>query len=140
MNGEQRCPRLLGQISPALESIWDYPATPLAEPTSARLQVIYNGFLVADSDSAVRVLLHGHAPQYYFPAEDVRAEYLVRSGYQTRRPAPRRSDLLHTHCWGAQRADAAWCFHQPSLGYEPLADRFAFHSGKIDAAFVDGDV
>jgi len=129
----------IGQISPTLESIWDYPATPLVESTSARLQVIYNGFLIADSDRCLRVVRHGHAPQYYFPAEDVRVEYLFRSGYQTDDPKLGAATYYTLSVGDHSEPNATWCFHSPCPGFEPLADRIAFHSGKIDAAFVDGE-
>lgn len=125
--------------TPTLESIWDYPSTPRVEPSSARIQVVFNGFLIADSDRGVRLTRCGRAPQYYFPAEDVRAEYLHRGGYQAEDESLGAAAFYSVQVGEDAEPNAAWTYQSPKPGFEALAGRVAFDAHKVDAAFVDGE-
>lgn len=125
--------------APVLESIWDYPSIPQVSRAASRIQVIFNGFLVADSSRPLRLVRCGHAPQFYLPAEDVRMEYLVRSGYHDEL-VPVGATSFYTLIVGDRsEPNAAWTFQHPAPHFAELAEHIAFSSSKIDAAFVDGE-
>jgi uncharacterized protein (DUF427 family) len=58
------------------ESVWDYPRPPRLEQSPKRLQVVFSGALVADSDSAWQVLETSHPPVYYIPPDHINLKYL----------------------------------------------------------------
>ncbi|CAF1467158.1 unnamed protein product [Adineta ricciae] len=62
-----------------LENVWDYPRPPEIEPVQARLRVIFNQIVLADTTRAMRIIETGHPPTYYIPPEDVKQEYLNRN-------------------------------------------------------------
>jgi hypothetical protein len=35
--------------------------------------------------------------------------------------------------------NAAWSYHNPAAGYEPIKDNLAFYPGRVDACYVDGE-
>lgn len=122
-----------------LESIWDYPAVPRLEETSARIQVIYNGFLLADSRGAHRLLKCGMAPQYFVPGDDVLTEYLVPSGYSAELERVGVATFYTLAVGDRSSPNAAWSFLSPAEAYADIAGAVSFHSAAIDAAFVDGE-
>jgi len=59
------------------------------EPSPRRVRVVVNDRTVADSRSVKLVHEAGHQPVYYFPAQDVDAQYLRPSDRSTH--CPRRA-------------------------------------------------
>jgi uncharacterized protein (DUF427 family) len=124
---------------PGQESVWDYPRPPRIEETSKRIQVVFNGILIADTVRAQRVLETSHPPVYYVPPEDVRMEHLAE--------APGGSVCewkghasYYAVVVGSRRADrAAWSYPQPEPGYEAIREHLAFFAGPMDACTVDGE-
>jgi uncharacterized protein (DUF427 family) len=49
------------------ESVWDYPRPPRLEPTSALLEIVLGGEVVASTTDGFRVLETSHPPTYYLP-------------------------------------------------------------------------
>ena len=50
---------------PGQESVWDYPRPPRVEPTSRRIEIVFNDVVIADSTNARRVL--ETAVGWYYP-------------------------------------------------------------------------
>jgi uncharacterized protein (DUF427 family) len=124
---------------PNEESVWDYPRPPRVEPSPKRVRVIFNGEVIADTTSALRVLETSHPPVYYIPQADIKMEYFS--------PTPR-----HTFCefkgaasyWtirvGDKTADnAAWGYPDPSPGFESIKDYIAVYPGRMDACYVNDE-
>ena len=82
------------------ENVWDYPRPPVLEPVQARLRVVYNDIVLADTTNAFRILETGHPPTYYIPPKDVKEKYLERN-------------MKSTHC-----------------EYKGLASYYDFHPSK----------
>ena len=121
---------------PGQESVWDYPRPPRVEPVPERIRVIVDGYPIADSTAALRVLETAGAPVYYVPAEDVRRDLLESTAH-------------HTFCewkgeasyWSIRLPDrtipnAAWSYPTPMAGYEQIRDYFAFYASLVDEAWV----
>lgn len=125
---------------PGQESVWDYPRPPRLEPTSERVEVIFNNQLIAHSQSCYRVLETSHPPVYYIPPADVQLQYL--------RPSPRTSFCEFkgsARYWtvqvGSQTAvDAAWSYPDPSPAFLPIRGYFAFYPGRMQECRVDGEL
>jgi len=121
---------------PGQESVWDYPRPPRVEPVTARVRVIVDGEVLAETSRAQRVLETAGAPVLYVPPDDIRLERLTRSahgstcewkgpaGYWTYRHAGRRID------------DLAWSYDRPNPGYGSIQGHLAFYAGLVDEAWL----
>jgi uncharacterized protein (DUF427 family) len=125
--------------SPEQESVWDYPRPPRIEDTSKHIRVIFNGVVVAETGRAKRILETSHPPVYYIPLEDIRMEHL--------KPASRTS-YCEWKGWAAyytvsvsdrQAENAAWCYPDPTAGFEAIKGYLAFYPHMMDACYVDGE-
>ncbi len=122
-----------------LESVWDYPLPPAIETSPLRAQVIFNGFLIADSTSTVRVLQTGLPPAYYFSPEDVELVYLRATGNHSHCGYKGRAAYYDVQVGDRCAPDGAWTYREPAPGYEVLTDRIAFYPNKMDACLLGGE-
>lgn len=125
---------------PGQESVWDYPRPPGLESVAERVRVILAGVTVADSTAALRVLETSHPPNYYLPAADVDARYLVAS---ERRSFCEFKGLAHywsVIAGGRHELDAAWSYPEPSPGYELLTNHVAFYGARMDQCWVGDEL
>jgi uncharacterized protein (DUF427 family) len=124
------------QPGPGQESVWDYPRPPRVERVAERIRVIVDGYTVADTTEAFRVLETAGAPVYYLPPADVRTDLLVPTEH-------------HSFCewkgeasyWSIMLPDrtipnAAWAYQTPTAGYELIRDHLAFYAQLVDEAWV----
>ncbi len=123
----------------APESVWDYPRPPRVEPAGEEVVVVLGGVEICRTSSALRVLETSHPPTYYLPRGD-----FVGGALQ---PAPGSSfcefkgtaGYLDVVGGGAVAERAAWCYPQPSPGFEALRDHVALYAGRMDRVTVDGE-
>ena len=119
-----------------MESVWDYPRPPRVEPSAARVVVVLDGEVLADTRRSLRVLETSHPPVFYVPAADVRTERL--------RPSARRFTVCEfkgvaRYYDAGGRTAVAWSYASPSPGYEVIAGHYAFYPSRVDRATVDGE-
>lgn len=127
------------QPGPGQESVWDYPRPPRVEPSGKRVQVYFNGELIADTTSALRVLETSHPPVYYIPPSDIKMQYLSRTPRLTFCEFKGQAGY-YTVTVGDREADnAAWDYTRPSPGFEAIVEYVAFYPGRMDACYVDGE-
>lgn len=123
-----------------VESVWDYPRPPRVEPTAKRIQVVFNGVMVADTTRALRVLETTHPPVYYVPLDDVAAGCLRAAGGTTTvcewKGKASYYDVLAN---GAHALRAAWTYRNPFPAFEAIRDAVAFYPGPMDACLVGGE-
>jgi uncharacterized protein (DUF427 family) len=130
--------------TPVTESVWDYPRPPRLEPTSSHIRITHAGIVLVDTAHALRILETSHPPVYYIPTADIALQYLAIS--------PRRGSFCEfkgtATYWsvnlpGAQVADAAWSYANPTPAYGPLCDHLAFYASRLQAigaeVSVDGE-
>jgi len=103
-----------------------------------RVQAIFNGVVVADSDRTV--VVEGN---HYFPADAVRPEFLTGSATHTVCPWKGTASYYTVEADGARATDAAWYYPTPSAAAAQVAGRIAFWRGvKVvpvaDEAAADG--
>ena len=121
---------------PGQESVWDYPRPPRVEAVPERIRVVVDGYAVADSVGALRVLETAGAPVYYVPPVDVRMDLLEPTAH-------------HSFCewkgeasyWSIMLPDrtiqnVAWAYLTPMAGYESIRDYLAFYAQLVDEAWV----
>lgn len=125
--------------APGQESVWDYPRPPRVEISSGHIQIIFNGVVIADTHSSVRVLETSHPPVYYIPPEDIRMEYLS--------PAPGRSfcewkgeaRYYTLEVNGKHTENAGWYYPNPTRDFVDIKDYVAFYPTLMDACLVNGE-
>lgn len=126
--------------APGQESVWDYPRPPRLEPTSKHLRVVFNGVVIAETQRGQRVLETSHPPVYYFPPEDVQAQYLVPSSRQTFCEWKGQGAYYHVKVGDRQANNAAWYYPKPTPAFAPIRNYIAFYAGLMDECTVDGVV
>jgi uncharacterized protein (DUF427 family) len=119
------------------ESVWDYPRPPRVEPSSRQIRVVFGGATVAETHRAVRVLETSHPPVYYIPPVDVKQQFLSRSDHHSFCEFKGMATYYTLKVEGKVGTNAAWSYHNPSAGYEPIKDHIAFYPGRVDACYVD---
>lgn len=124
-------------MSLPVENVQDYPRPPRLETVSSRIEVYLGETIVARTTRAVRILETHHAPTYYIPPDDIRAEL---------RPVPGgslcewkgRARYFDVHCDARIVNRAAWCYPSPTRQFGLMAGCIAFYAGLMDRCFVDG--
>lgn len=121
------------------ESVWDYPRPPRVEATNRRVQVFFNGVLIADTRRALRVLETSHPPVYYIAPADIRMEHLAQTPRSSFCEFKGRAGYYTIAVGNKTAVNAAWFYPNPSAGYEALAGYVAFYPGRMDQCLVDGE-
>lgn len=121
------------------ESVWDYPRPPRLEPTSRHIQVFFNGELIAETRSALRMLETSHPPVYYIPPADVRSQILIPSSKTSFCEWKGRARYYNVQVEGRRADNSAWYYPDPVPAYAALRDCIAFYPGMMEACFVDGE-
>ena len=124
---------------PGQESVWDYPRPPRLEPTSKRIQVIFGGVPIADTQRAYRILETSHPPVYYLPPEDIDMSHLRPAAGGSFCEWKGQASYFDVAAGERVAGQAAWTYRQPALGYEAIAGYIAFYAGPMDACYVDGE-
>src|SRR3984957_4274840 len=110
------------------------------DPSPKRVRVVVGGETVADSRAAFMLHESGHQPIYYFPAADVRAEFLEPSDRVTH--CPKKGDASY---WTIRAGDnvveaAAWYYPEILPGApEALKGLVAFYFNRMDHWFEEDE-
>ena len=118
------------------ESVWDYPRPPRLEPVPERLRVVFDGEVIADTASGLRVLETSHPPTYYFPPGDVRPGVLAPASGASFCEWKGRAAYFTVVGRDRRAPRAAWAYPDPSPAFRALAGHVAFYPAPMDACFV----
>jgi uncharacterized protein (DUF427 family) len=124
---------------PGQESVWDYPRPPRVEATSAHIQVIIGGVVVADTRRAQRVLETSHPPVYYIPPEDVRMEYFSANRHASFCEFKGEAAYYTANVMGIVVPSVAWFYPQPTPAFAAIAGYLAFYPSRVERALVDDE-
>ncbi len=125
---------------PGQESVWAYPRPAIAEPTSKRIQVIFNGVMIADSVRTFRVLETSHPPSYYIPPEDVELQYFIRGTGRSMCEWKGAANYYTVDVNGKQAANCAWYYPSPTPEFVKMKDHIAFYPAMMDECRVAGEI
>jgi uncharacterized protein (DUF427 family) len=93
------------------------------------VKAVWNDTVVAQSDRTV--VVEGN---HYFPASDVKSEYLQPSDSHTVCPWKGTASYYTLEIEGVQNADAAWYYPEPKPAATRVKDRIAFwHGVRVEA-------
>jgi uncharacterized protein (DUF427 family)/class 3 adenylate cyclase len=109
------------------------------EPVGHRVQVVYDGVALADSDRAVVLRETRHEPVVYFPRADVRMDLLEPTAFRTH--CPFKGDATYwTVAVGDRRSEnAVWAYEDPLAEAAPVAGHVAFYRRRMDEWIEDGE-
>jgi uncharacterized protein (DUF427 family) len=127
------------QPEPGQESVWDYPRPPKLEKVSQRIQVVYNGQTIADTQRAYRVLETSHPPVYYLPPSDVQMPYLRITDSNSFCEWKGSAVYYHLAVGNQSVKNAAWTYPEPNDNFKSIAGYMAFYAHLMDACYVDGE-
>ncbi len=122
------------------ESVWDYPRPPKLERTNKTLKIVFNGEIIAETNSAFRVLETSHPPVYYFPPEDVRMEFLTAGANSSFCEWKGRAGYYGLRVGDQTVENAAWFYPQPTKSFAEIKNYLAFYPSKMDACYVDDEL
>ncbi len=132
-------PQTIEKPRPGQESVWDYPRPPRLERTPKRLQVYFNGELIADTTNAYRVLETSHPPTYYIPPEDIKMEFLQRGAGRSWCEWKGKAGYYTVQVGKRSAPNAAWYYPDPTPAFTALKDYVAFYPQHMDRCLVDGE-
>jgi Uncharacterized protein conserved in bacteria len=109
------------------------------ETTTARVEIVVAGVVLADSTQALLLHETGLPTRYYLPRDDVDTERLVPS--ETTSVCPFKGDAVY---WSARVGatlvpDIAWSYPTPIPDRADIADRICFFDERVDELRVDGE-
>lgn len=119
------------------ESIWEYPRRPIIRPSSANIEVLHQGTLIAHTHRALKVCENGHPPTFYIPPEDVRMELMEPSDVRTFCEWKGIATYFHLLVENTRLDNVAWTYEEPHRGFESLANYLAFYPQKLDNCRVN---
>jgi uncharacterized protein (DUF427 family) len=121
------------------ESVWDFPRPAVAQPTGAKVSVVFAGQTIARSLRAVRTIETSHPPTYYIPLEDIAAGVLGAGGGSSFCEWKGVAAYFDVVVGDRVARRAAWTYPRPSPAFLSIRDHVAFYAGAMDACFVDGE-
>jgi uncharacterized protein (DUF427 family) len=124
---------------PGQESVWDYPRPPRLEPVEKRIQIVFNGVTIADTQRAMRVLETSHPPTYYLPPEDLAQQYLISSARSTFCEWKGSGSYYSLKAGDKEAIDVAWYYENPTPNFIAIKNYVAFYAAPMDACYVDGE-
>ena len=131
-------PAFAERVNDDQESVWDYPRPPRVATDDREVVVKRNGALIAQTNSALRVLETASPPTYYLPPNDVRVNLLEE--------APGNSLCEwkgEAHYWSIVLPEcepfpnAVWSYEDPFEGFEQIARYFSFYPEMLEC-YVGG--
>ena len=104
--------------------------------TGERLRAGFRGRVVADSRHALVVHETGYAPVVYFPAADVRQDWLKPTDRRTYCPFKGHARYWTLLVDGHRADNAVWSYPRPYDEAGALRGHYAFYAGRIDGVDV----
>ena len=125
-----------GTADVSVEFVWDYPRPPRLERCQHRIQVVFGGQTIADSQDAFRVLETSHPPTYYIPPSDVRSRFLLPSSRRTWCEWKGEAHYWILRVGNRESVNAAWSYPSPTPSFGAIRDCLAFYPTRVEACFV----
>lgn len=109
------------------------------DPSPKRVRGFFSGEVIVDSTRAKLLHETGHLPVYYFPIEDVRAEFLQASDNTTH--CPFKGDASYRSVVVGERRgrDAMWMYETANEEASFLEGHVAFYFDRIDSWFEEDE-
>jgi uncharacterized protein (DUF427 family) len=110
-----------------------HPHAITIERNPHRVQVMFNGAIIADTRQAL-VLREGPLPPaQYIPREDVTMSFLRPTTHSTHCPFKGDASYFSVSAGGKTAENAVWSYESPLLAVADIKDYVAFFPEKMDA-------
>jgi uncharacterized protein (DUF427 family) len=110
-----------------------HPHAITIEPNPHRVQVIFNGAVVADTRRALALREGPLPPAQYIPREDVNMACLHPTTHSTHCPFKGDASYFTVSAGGQTAENAVWTYEAPLPGVGDIKDYVAFYPEKMDA-------
>ncbi|NKB44123.1 MAG: DUF427 domain-containing protein [Alphaproteobacteria bacterium] len=98
-------------------------------------RVVWNNTVVAESRAAVALHERKHEPVFYFPADDVRTELLVRTDHATHCPYKGDASYWSLHEDDKTAENAVWAYESPISAMSGIKSYMAFYLDNMGKNF-----
>lgn len=116
----------------------DHPITIRYNPK--RVQVLYDGHLIADTRGALELKEADYPPVQYIPREDVEMAVLSRTDRRTHCPYKGDASYYTIARDGQVAENAVWTYETPYPAMEEIRGLLAFYPDKVEIVqFEDGE-
>ena len=116
----------------------DHPITVTADPR--RMQVKYNGHVIADTRTALSLQESTYPAVLYFDRADVEMGFFARTDRTTYCPYKGEANYFTLEMDGVFAENAVWTYETPYPAMQIIEGRVAFYPNKVEIYEVEGDV
>ena len=106
-----------------------------ATQTDCRVNVEFNGVIIADSSKAILFREGSMAPVYYFPRDDVRMDLMRRTRHKTH--CPFKGDASYWSLTVGEKSlqNVVWSYEKPIDEVESIKSLIAFYMDHLGATY-----
>jgi uncharacterized protein (DUF427 family) len=126
--------------APGQESVWSFPRPAIAQSTTAHLEIVFAGEVIAETRRGVRTVETSHPPTYYFPPEDILPGVLRPAGGGSFCEWKGSAVYFDVVFGESAVRRAAWSYPDPSRSFGLIRDYVAFYAAGMDRCTVDGEI
>jgi uncharacterized protein (DUF427 family) len=128
-------PDFADEPGPGQESVWDYPRPPALVECTARVRVIADNAVIADTCHALRVLETASPPTFYIPPGDIDFTRLADAPGSSFCEWKGRANYYALARGGPV---IGWQYRHPTDDFQRIAGYLSFYPGRV-ACWVDGE-
>ncbi len=99
------------------------------EPAGKRLRAVFGGAVIAESEAALVLSETCCPPRVYFPPQDLRREFLERTGHKSHCPWKGDAAYWTLTVGGETLENAAWAYPEPLAELAAIKDYVSFYEG-----------
>ena len=100
-----------------------------------RVRVRFADAWIADTTRAIVLHETRHAPRFYFPIDDVRAEFLEKTSHTSHCPFKGNASYWTVKVGEARAENAVWAYEAPSEDAAALAGHVSFYPERMDGIY-----
>ena len=127
-------------VGPGEESVWDYPRPPRLEPSTADIQVVLGGEVIARTHASWRVLETSHPPVHYLPPSAFEPGTMSPVEGESWCEWKGVAKYWALRGGGIEALEAAWSIEQPTRDFTAIRGYIAVYAGRVDECRVDGEI
>jgi len=105
-------------------------------PAGVRVQVRFNGEVIADSREAIELLEGSHPAVYYIPRKDARMDRFTPTAHRTHCPYKGDASYFTLSAGGRSAENAVWSYEQPYDEMLAIKAYLAFYPDRVDSIAV----
>jgi len=121
------------------EWVWDYPRPPRLEPFTGHIRILFNGEVIADADSAWRVLETSHPPVYYIPQSSIAMKFLKPGADKSYCEWKGLAHYYDIRVGDRSVSKVAWKYPDPVYPFVGIKDHLAFYAHLMDSCKINND-